>query len=353
MSPKFQVYKDAAGKTRFRLRANNGRIVAVGEAYEQYAGCLNGIKSIKKNAVSPVEDLTVEGGPRYPNPKYQIFKDATGKYRFHLKAGNGEIIAQGEGYESKEACLDGIDVVKNSANAEVEDPFAKKPAAEIESMPKAEVAIAEVEKPQPPMVEPVTPLVEVKPEIPTPPEAKMEEVPRIDLPKIETPTVAEVKPEIPTSPAPTVAMPEIPTPPAPQSPSTKEISGLTPTIVQAPTIVTQIPEEIGPVETTLDLYEMPGDIPKGTHVAFKGRLYGGKSGSGIPDAKIHIWERDRSILGDDYLAYGTTAKDGTFNIEWHARGLTWRKNTANIYAKFSGNEKAKPATSAVQTVTFG
>ena len=42
---KFQVYKDAAGKFRFRLRVGNNRIVAVGEAHEQHAGCINGIRS--------------------------------------------------------------------------------------------------------------------------------------------------------------------------------------------------------------------------------------------------------------------------------------------------------------------
>ena len=54
--PKFQVYKDSAGKFRFRLRAENNEIVAVGEAYEKFASCLNGIKSIQKNCNAKVED---------------------------------------------------------------------------------------------------------------------------------------------------------------------------------------------------------------------------------------------------------------------------------------------------------
>jgi len=48
--PKFEVYKDAAGKFRFRLRAPNNEIIAVGEAYESKAGCMNGIASVKENA---------------------------------------------------------------------------------------------------------------------------------------------------------------------------------------------------------------------------------------------------------------------------------------------------------------
>ena len=50
MAGKFEVYTDAAGKYRFRLKAGNGEIIAVGEAYETKASALNGIESIKKNA---------------------------------------------------------------------------------------------------------------------------------------------------------------------------------------------------------------------------------------------------------------------------------------------------------------
>lgn len=50
MAGKFELYTDAQGKFRFRLKAGNGEIIAVGEAYDSKAGALNGIESIKKNA---------------------------------------------------------------------------------------------------------------------------------------------------------------------------------------------------------------------------------------------------------------------------------------------------------------
>ncbi len=119
--PKFQVYKDVAGKYRFRLRADNNKIIVIGEAYEKYAACINGIKSIQKNSSAPMEDTTVEG-QRISNPKFQIYKDNTGKFRFHLYARNGEIIADSsEGYETKDSCLNGIDVVGQSGTAEIKD----------------------------------------------------------------------------------------------------------------------------------------------------------------------------------------------------------------------------------------
>lgn len=48
--PKYEVYTDKAGETRFRLKASNGEIIAVGEGYKKKASCLNGIASIGKNA---------------------------------------------------------------------------------------------------------------------------------------------------------------------------------------------------------------------------------------------------------------------------------------------------------------
>lgn len=47
--------------------------------------------------------------------KFEVFKDKSGKFRFRLKAGNGQIIATSEAYESKDSCMKGIDSVKNNA----------------------------------------------------------------------------------------------------------------------------------------------------------------------------------------------------------------------------------------------
>jgi len=151
MPAKFQIYKDAAGKFRFRLRAQNGEIVAVSEAYEAHANSTKGIKSIQKNCNSGVEDLTVEG-ERIPNPKYQVLSDEGGKFRFHLKASNGEIIAQSESYESKEGCLNGIEVLRSSCDAEIEDETTAQSASE-EAKPKLAPASPNAEKKSSPPVE--------------------------------------------------------------------------------------------------------------------------------------------------------------------------------------------------------
>ena len=56
---KFEITKDKAGKFRFRLKAGNGEIIAVSEAYKSMASAKNGIESVKKNAPgATVVDLT-------------------------------------------------------------------------------------------------------------------------------------------------------------------------------------------------------------------------------------------------------------------------------------------------------
>lgn len=47
--------------------------------------------------------------------KFEIYKSRGGEYKWRLKASNGEIIAVGEGYKSKQNCKNGTDSVKNNA----------------------------------------------------------------------------------------------------------------------------------------------------------------------------------------------------------------------------------------------
>lgn len=59
MAGKFELYKDKAGKFRFRLKAGNGEIIASGEAYESKAAAKKGIASIQQNAPdAKVDDQT-------------------------------------------------------------------------------------------------------------------------------------------------------------------------------------------------------------------------------------------------------------------------------------------------------
>ena len=51
---------------------------------------------------------------------YQIWESG-GLWYWHLKTETQEIIAQGEGYASKEVCLHAINLVKNSGSAPIQE----------------------------------------------------------------------------------------------------------------------------------------------------------------------------------------------------------------------------------------
>ncbi len=101
---------------KFNLKANNGEIIAVSEVYTTKSACLNGIESVRKNApIAPVEDQTVEGFAAETNPKFEVYVDKAGEFRFRLKARNGEIIAVSEGYKAKPSCFNGRESGKKNA----------------------------------------------------------------------------------------------------------------------------------------------------------------------------------------------------------------------------------------------
>jgi len=67
-------------------------------------------------------ETKVEGGVKLAGERFEIFKDSVGKFRFRLRAQNGEIIAESGAYESKEGCQTGIVSVKeNASKAEIQD----------------------------------------------------------------------------------------------------------------------------------------------------------------------------------------------------------------------------------------
>ncbi len=104
----------------FNLKANNGQIICTSQVYANEASCMSGIDSVKTNSRSKIEDQTVEGYKTLTNPKFQIFIDKGGKYRFHLNAMNGEIVAASQGYKTKASCKKGIaSISRNAVDAEI------------------------------------------------------------------------------------------------------------------------------------------------------------------------------------------------------------------------------------------
>ena len=114
------VVKEVKTGVKFNLVASNGQVIGVSEIYTTEAACKKGIESVKKNALSPVQDTTLEEVPEVKHPKFEVYTDKAGEFRFRLKASNGEIILASEGYSAKSSCMNGIESVgKNAPEAEV------------------------------------------------------------------------------------------------------------------------------------------------------------------------------------------------------------------------------------------
>jgi len=112
---KFVVKKTNTG-VKFDLKAGNGEVIATSEVYTTEDACRNGVESVRKNApVAPVEDQTVEGYATEKHPKFEVYEDKGGEFRFRLKATSGQIIAVSEGYKAKASCMNGIESVKKNA----------------------------------------------------------------------------------------------------------------------------------------------------------------------------------------------------------------------------------------------
>ena len=76
---------------------------------------------INNAPIANLEDQTVEDFNVEKNPKFEIYNDKAGEFRFRLKAKNGEIIATSEGYKTMDSCKNGVESVrKNAANSTIE-----------------------------------------------------------------------------------------------------------------------------------------------------------------------------------------------------------------------------------------
>ena len=117
---KFMIREVPSG-IKFDLKAANGQVIATSEVYATKSVCLRGVESVRRNApIAKLEDQTAEGFRTVTNPKFELYRDKAGEFRFRLKARNGEIIAISEGYSSRAACENGIESVRrNAPDAEI------------------------------------------------------------------------------------------------------------------------------------------------------------------------------------------------------------------------------------------
>lgn len=115
---KFVIKKTDTGLV-FHLVAGNGEVIGTSEVYRSMESCKNGIKSVIKNSgMASVEDHTAGDYQMLKHPKFEIYLDKSGRYRFRMKATNGQEILASQAYKEKAGCEKGIDsVIHNAKNA--------------------------------------------------------------------------------------------------------------------------------------------------------------------------------------------------------------------------------------------
>ena len=126
---KFIIKKTPTGMFNFSLLAANKEKIAVSsQVYTTKAACKKGMESIAKHAVKcieedRIEDQTLKTPTTKTCPKFEIYLDKAGLFRYRLIASNGESIAMSEeGYKSKNGVLNGIKSVSvNAVNPEIID----------------------------------------------------------------------------------------------------------------------------------------------------------------------------------------------------------------------------------------
>ena len=117
----FIIKKTSTGFNFSLLAANKEKIAVSSQVYSTKSACKKGMASIGINAdrcikEDRVEDKTLKKTEEKKCPKFEIYFDKAGLYRYRLIAPNGESIAMSEeGYKSKSGCLNGIKSVANNA----------------------------------------------------------------------------------------------------------------------------------------------------------------------------------------------------------------------------------------------
>lgn len=131
---KFVIKKTPSGAFNFSLYASNREKIAVAsQVYTTKSACKRGMESITKNAAKciaedRVEDQTLKKVEAKTCPKFEVYVDKAGLYRYRLIASNGESIAMSEeGYKSKSGVMNGLKSVSiNAVDAEIVDETLEK-----------------------------------------------------------------------------------------------------------------------------------------------------------------------------------------------------------------------------------
>jgi uncharacterized protein YegP (UPF0339 family) len=109
----FDLREAKNGQYYFNLLAANGEVIGTSELYASKSNATRAI-----GTVSAIIAKTVEmGNAPTGAPLFRSFKGLDGKYRFNLRAKNGQIVLQSQGYTTKASADNGVASVQQNGQS--------------------------------------------------------------------------------------------------------------------------------------------------------------------------------------------------------------------------------------------
>ena len=100
-----------SGDSFFVIKAKNGEVIGTSEMYASRSNADEGAKTLR----TLVRSIDRNPVPSATSPKFETFAGADGKTYFHLRARNGQIVLQSQGYASLQAAKKGVSSVRENA----------------------------------------------------------------------------------------------------------------------------------------------------------------------------------------------------------------------------------------------
>ena len=123
----FEIKKSKDDRYVFNLYAANHVIIATSQVYSSAKNAQVGINSVITNAErAGIEDQTLKNVIAVPFPKWEIYTDKGGAFRFRLSASNGSCICHSQGYTTKASCKNGIEsIIRTVKNVKIDKSYLK------------------------------------------------------------------------------------------------------------------------------------------------------------------------------------------------------------------------------------
>ncbi len=116
---KYVIFKTSDEGYKFNLVAGNNEVIGTSQVFKSLDSAKKSTESVKRFCDAEIEDQTLKNPEAKKYPKWEIYLDKAGEYRFRLCASNGENLLASEGYTAKANAKKGIESIKKNAASEI------------------------------------------------------------------------------------------------------------------------------------------------------------------------------------------------------------------------------------------